>query len=114
MVVFRDHKIRFSGDGAVAEFIIVRVIGDYSETELRLDLANVTMKLSESFQQCHNIPPAFCAGKFDCNFFVFEKDFRGNSECQTAIEQSAENRLERLIPAKNLQKDVGVEADRHA
>lgn len=45
---------------------------------------------------------------------VFEQDFRGESERQPPIKESAQNGIKRLPSAKDLEEDTGVKAYRHA
>ncbi len=48
--VARHDKIRLRRDGAVAKFVVIRVLGNNGEPELRFDLPDVTMKPVKQFQ----------------------------------------------------------------
>ena len=112
--VFRDHKVRFGGNGAVAKFVVVRVGRDDVETKLRFDLADIPVKLRDQFKQRGDVAPAFRAGQFAGDFLIFEQDFGGDGQRQLSREQCAENFIERLFPSEDLQQDARVQADRHA
>jgi hypothetical protein len=114
MRVVRHDKIRLRCDGAVAEYIVIRVRGDDAKTVLRFDLTDVGVKLIEQFQQRDYLPPAFRAGKFCRDLLIFEQNVVGNRQRELAIQQRAEDLMIRLLPPEDLEKDVGVEADRHA
>jgi len=114
MRVARHDKIRCRRDGAVVKFVVVRVLRDDREPEPRFNLPDVAVQPVEQFQQGDNLPLAFRAGQFCRDFLVFEQNFVGHRQCQPAIQQGAEDRVTGLFPPEDLEKDVGVEADRHA
>ena len=114
VIVFRDHEIGRRRNGTVAELVVVWIGHHHTEAVPRLDLADVVVEPGQQLQQRHHLPPAFSTGELDGHLFVFEQDFRGESERQPAIQQSAQNGIKRLPPAKDLEEDAGVEADRHA
>ncbi len=114
MRVVRYNNIRLRCNRAVAEFIVIRVLHDDSEPELRLDLPDVAVSPIEQFQQRDNFTPAFCAGKFCRDLPVFKQDFIGHCQREPAIQQRAENLMVGLLPPEDLEKNVGVEADRQA
>ena len=53
--VARHDKIRFRRDGAVAEFVVIRILGDDGEPELRFNLSDVAVKPVKQFQQCDDL-----------------------------------------------------------
>ena len=114
MRVIRHDKIRFRRDGTIAEFVVVRVLGDDAETEVRFDLSDVSMQPVEQFQQGNDLAPALRARKFCRDLLVFEQDFVGDRQRHPAIQQRAEDLMIGLLPPEDLEKDVGAEADRHA
>lgn len=77
-------------------------------------MAEDAVKLREQFQQRRDITPAFRAGQPRDDFLIFEQDFCGNRERDPAIKQRAKNRVKRLLPAKDLKKDAGIETDGNA
>ena len=104
MMVLRNHEIRLGGDGAIAKFVVVRVSLNHVEAEFCFDVADVSVKLREQFQQRRDSAPAFRAGKPRDDFLVFEQNFRGNRERETAIQQGAKNRMERLPPGQKFEE----------
>ncbi len=113
MIVFRDNDIGRRRNGTVAELVVVWIGHHRTKAVMRLDLADVVVEPAQQLQQRHHLSPAFSTGKLHGHLLVFEQDFRGESERQPAIQQSAQNGIKRLPPAKNLEEDTGVEAHRH-
>jgi hypothetical protein len=113
VIVLSDNILGFGSDGAIAKLIIVRVIGNYGETELGIGPVNVAVKLREQFEKCRDIAPPLRPRKPLGDFLIFEQDFGGNGKAQPAIEQRAKNRVKRLSPSEDLEKNTRIQANRH-
>jgi hypothetical protein len=113
MIVFRNDVISRSRNGAIAELVVVRIGRHHSETVLGLDPADIVMNLAEQCEQCHHIPPSSSTGKLNGDLLVFKEYFGGQGKREAAIKQSAQYWIERLLAAKHLQEDAGIQTNRH-
>lgn len=114
MVVVGNQEISISRNRAVAEFIVIGIRHDHAEAVMGFDLADVAVKLGQQFQQCRHLAPAFAAGEFDGDLLVFQKDFSGNRKDDPTVKQGPLDAIKRLFPAEHLEKDAGIQANRHA
>jgi hypothetical protein len=114
MSIVRHDEIRLRRNCAIAELVVIWVGGDDGKTELRLNPPDVAVKLVEQVQLRFDLAPPVGAGKPHRDFRVFEQDVVGNRQRKPAIEQCAEDLMMRLPSPEDLEKDVGIEADRHA
>jgi len=80
MPVPSEDKIRFHRNGAVHEFVVVWVGGDYLKPEMRLNIKHVIVKPRNAVKKPPNHLPSGLTRKPSQAFLIFEQDFVGDRE----------------------------------
>lgn len=113
MMIRRDDVVGLRGNGAIAEFVIIRVHDDYAESELRFDEKNVRVKIKQQRQESLDLLPARATRQRGDCLLVFQQDFIRDCQINPSGQKRFANRTPCLIAAKELHQRVRVNAHPH-